>query len=166
MRAPRPLLLWRPRPKWHGNAQKRPFHRATAQFITIDSDGHPVSGKTEIRVGQPNESYVYLEPNIGNAIKSSVLRQISIGLTHNKKLPLKFNHKSRHLSHGDLPVPQVHITQDLPRPTTADISPATLWLSGNWHAITLDGTPDADFERASRDSADELKGTLEKLKKE
>ncbi|OHE93874.1 hypothetical protein CORC01_10773 [Colletotrichum orchidophilum] len=55
---------------------------------------------------------------------------------------------------------------DLPRQTTGDISPATLWLSGNWHAVTLDGTPDAVFERASRDSANELEGTLEKLKQQ
>ncbi|KAM9873726.1 hypothetical protein VDGL01_12205 [Verticillium dahliae] len=44
--------------------------------------------------------------------------------------------------------------------------PATLWLSGNWHALTLDGTPEEAFERTSRDSAEELKDTLEKLKRQ
>ncbi|KAG7102944.1 hypothetical protein HYQ44_017032 [Verticillium longisporum] len=44
--------------------------------------------------------------------------------------------------------------------------PATLWLSGNWHALTLDGTLEEAFERTSRDSAEELKDTLEKLKRQ
>ncbi|KAK1978687.1 hypothetical protein LZ30DRAFT_632689, partial [Colletotrichum cereale] len=77
-----------------------------------------------------------------------------------------FNHKSRHFARRTLLFPRVEISQDLLRQTTGDISPATLWLSGNWHVITLDGTPDEAFERASRDSVNELEGTLEKLKQQ
>jgi hypothetical protein len=83
-----------------------------------------------------------------------------------------------------LPLPRVDIDRDLPKQsnTYSDISPATLWLSGNWHAITLDGSPDGrssskssntwpsnlglieTFERKSRESAQELRGVLDKLK--
>lgn len=82
-----------------------------------------------------------------------------------------------------MPLPRIDIPQNLGQ-SHGNLSPATLWLSGNWHAITLDGTPDGQyfnqnnllgnsdfliffiesFERMSRESASELKGALEKLK--
>ncbi|KAI5855545.1 hypothetical protein GGS23DRAFT_444295 [Durotheca rogersii] len=159
---PRPGLMRRV------NAQvphRRPFHCAKAQFITIDDDGLPVASQTEIRIGEPHEAYVYIEPDISNAIRSSITRQTGMGLVQDlKKLSLDFNHKSLYFAHKAVPYPRLEITQNLPRQNTGDTSPATLWLSGNWHALTLDGTPDEDFERASRDSAEELKDTLEALK--
>ena len=38
-------------------------------------------------------------------------------------------------------LPRIDILRDLPQ-SNGNVSPATLWLSANWHAITLDGTPD------------------------
>ncbi|KAI0006445.1 hypothetical protein F4779DRAFT_21058 [Xylariaceae sp. FL0662B] len=171
VRACRSVALQRPGLKRRVNAQishNRSFHRAKAQFTTINHDGFPVSSETEIRVGEPHEAYVYIDPDIGDAIiKSSLVRQTGMGLTQDlEKLPLDFNHKSHYFAHKALPFPRLEITRDLPRQTTGDISPATLWLSGNWHALTLDGTPDEAFERASRDSAKELEDTLEKLKQQ
>ncbi|KAL2753227.1 hypothetical protein ACRALDRAFT_2043685 [Sodiomyces alcalophilus JCM 7366] len=143
----------------------RSFHEAKARFTTIDPKGLPVSYETEIRVGEPHEAFVYVEPEIGNAIKSSIIQQTGMDLTRDlERLPLEFNHKSYHFTYKTLPFPRVDIPQDLPRQTSGDISPATLWLSGNWHAITLDGTDDESFEQASRASARQLKGALEKLK--
>ncbi|OIW27366.1 hypothetical protein CONLIGDRAFT_682423 [Coniochaeta ligniaria NRRL 30616] len=129
------------------NAQwRRAYHRVKARFTTIDPKGSSVSYDTEIRVGEPHEAYVYIEPEIGNAIQSLVMRQMGIAVATQapEKLPLRFNHTSRHFAYETLPLPRLDIPQDLPRQTLSDVSPATLWLSGNWHAITLDGTPDGE----------------------
>ncbi|KAI0117767.1 hypothetical protein GGR51DRAFT_500065 [Nemania sp. FL0031] len=147
------------------NSWYRSFHEAKARVTTLDPKGLPISYETEIRVGEPHEAYIYIDPGVGRAIKSSIIQQIREGLTRNlEKLSLDFNHKSNYFAYKNLPFPRINIPQDLPRQTSSNISPATLWFSGNWYAITLDGTPDESFERASRDSASELKGALEKLK--
>ncbi|KAH7248632.1 uncharacterized protein BKA55DRAFT_569599, partial [Fusarium redolens] len=74
----------------------------------------PVSYDTGIMIGDSGESYIYVEPEVGDSKR--------------------------------------------------DMSTATLWLTGNWNAITLDGSPDEDFERMSRETAVKLKGALDKLK--
>ncbi|KPM46105.1 hypothetical protein AK830_g424 [Neonectria ditissima] len=146
------------------NASFRSYHGAIAKFTTIDPHGKPTSYETGIMVGEPNESYVYVEPEVGNAIRSAVIRQLGSGATDQlQTLPLQFNHNSRHFAHKHAPLPRIDIPQNLGQ-QDRDVSPATLWLSGNWRAITLDGSPDEDFERMSRDSAVELKGALERLK--
>lgn len=38
---------------------------------------------------------------------------------------------------GTVPYPRVQIDRDLPRQTAGDTSPATLWTSLKWHALTL-----------------------------
>lgn len=45
-----------------------------------------------------------------------------------------------------LPFPRIDIRQNLGQPESK-ISSATLWLSGNWHAITLDGTPEGQYSK-------------------
>ncbi|KAI1194712.1 hypothetical protein F5X97DRAFT_266756 [Nemania serpens] len=147
------------------NSWYRSFHGAKARITTLDQRGLPISYETEIRVGEPHQAYIYVDPEVGNAIKSSIIQQIRKGQTQNPdKLSLDFDHKSNDFAYKNLLFPRVNISQDLPRQTGSNISPATLWVSGNWHAITLNGTPDESFERASRSSASELKGALEKLK--
>ncbi|KAI1127118.1 hypothetical protein F5Y10DRAFT_243460 [Nemania abortiva] len=147
------------------NSWYRSFHGAKARVTTLDRKGLPISYEAGIRVGEPHQAYIYVDPEVGNAIKSSIVQQIRKGQTENlDRLSLDFNHKSNRFAHKTLLYPRVDIPQDLPRQTGSNISPATLWFSGNWHAITLDGTPDESFERASRDSASELKGALKKLK--
>ncbi|UNI24945.1 hypothetical protein JDV02_010660 [Purpureocillium takamizusanense] len=148
---------------------RRAFHQAKARFTTIDRKGVPVSYETEIRIGDAHEAYIYIEPDVGDAIRSGIARQLGgFGLTQGAtgKLALRFHHGSLHFAHKSLPLPRVDIDRDLPRQSGSysDVSPATLWLSGNWHAITLDGSPDESFERASRESAQELRVALEKLK--
>ncbi|KAH8729180.1 hypothetical protein BGZ61DRAFT_345716 [Ilyonectria robusta] len=142
----------------------RSYHNAIAKFTTIDPKGVPVSYKIGIKIGEPNESYVYVEPEVGNAIKSAIIRQLGSDRSdYRETLPLQFNHNSRHFSHKSVSLPRIEIPQNLGQ-SNSNMSPATLWLSGNWYAITLDGTPDESFERMSRESASELKGALEKLK--
>ncbi|KFH44879.1 hypothetical protein ACRE_043200 [Hapsidospora chrysogenum ATCC 11550] len=92
------------------------------------------------------------------------MQQAGIGITQDlKKLPMLFHHKSRHFSHSTVPYPRVEIAQDLPRQTTGDTSPATLWTSFNWHALTLDGSPEGEFEKLSRESGEDWKELLETL---
>lgn len=144
--------------------RSRSYHTATAKFTTIDAKGIPISCNTGIMVGEPEESYVYVEPEVGNAIKFAIFHHLKSGASsHPKTLPLQFHHDSHHFAHKSVPLPRIDIFRNLGQ-TNRNISPATLWLSGNWHAITLDGTPDESFERMSRESASELKGALEKLK--
>lgn len=83
---------------WH-----RGFHQAKAKFTTVDSKGKPTSYATEIRVGDAHEAYVYIEPAVGDAIKSAIA-QLSgdVGLTRGavEQLPLRFHHGSYHFAHG------------------------------------------------------------------
>ena len=44
-----------------------------------------------------------------------------------------------------LAYPRIVIEQALPRQSQGNTSPATLWLWGATHSITLDGTPDGRF---------------------
>lgn len=79
----------------------RSYHNAIAKFTTIDPKGVPVSYKIGIKIGEPNESYVYVEPEVGNAIKSAIIRQLGSDRSdYRETLPLQFNHNSRHFSHS------------------------------------------------------------------
>ncbi|KAH7262579.1 hypothetical protein BKA59DRAFT_540156 [Fusarium tricinctum] len=142
----------------------RPYHSATARFTTIDPRGMPLSCDTRIMIGEPDENFIYVEPEVGNAIRSAIVHQLgSSVLTNSGTFSLQFHHDSKHFAYRSSPFPRIDIPQGLGQPE-GRISSVTLWLSGNWHAITLDGTPDETFERASRESARELKGALERLK--
>ncbi|KAB5582978.1 hypothetical protein GE09DRAFT_1049901 [Coniochaeta sp. 2T2.1] len=84
------------------NAQwRRANHRVTARFTTIDPKDTPVSYESEIEVGDPHEAYVYIEPQVGNAIQSAVMRQMGFAAATQapEKLALRFNHVSRHFSY-------------------------------------------------------------------
>lgn len=84
------------------NFRFRRYHSAIAKFTTIDSKGTSVSCDTGIMVGEPGESYVYIEPEVGKAIKSAVTHQLgSVVAGHPKTLPLQFYHGSNHFAHGE-----------------------------------------------------------------
>ncbi|KAF6813483.1 hypothetical protein CMUS01_12831 [Colletotrichum musicola] len=143
--------------------QKRSFYAAKAQFITIDK-GVKTPSETEIGIGDPEQAFIYIEPRLGDAIRSAVAQQT--GITQDlKMIPTVFHHTSRHFSHGIVPYPQVKISQDLPRQpgTKDDTSPATLWTSLKWHALTLDGSEEDEFEGLSRQSGEDWKELLEML---
>ncbi|KAG4263094.1 hypothetical protein FPRO04_12932 [Fusarium proliferatum] len=132
----------RPRGKATLQSWSRSYHSAVARFTTIDRRGMPISCDTGIMIGELDESFVYVEPEVGNAIRSAIIHQLGSGaFNHSETLPLQFNHDSKHFSYKSLPFPRIDIRQNLGQPESK-ISSATLWLSGNWHAITLDGTPE------------------------
>ena len=131
-----------------------------------------------------------LSTNLGQAL-STILRRFPSNLTTilNTFLIVSISSITNPDANNmleSLPFPRIDIRQNLGQPESK-ISSATLWLSGNWHAITLDGTPDGQytnqvsfsrksnqltlffllieaFERASRESASELKSAFERLK--
>lgn len=77
------------------------YHNATAKFTNIDPKGTPISSETGIMVGEPNESYIYIEPEVGNAIRSSIIGQLGSGVVgHSETLSLQFHHDSCHFAHS------------------------------------------------------------------
>ncbi|KAF4979904.1 hypothetical protein FZEAL_3985 [Fusarium zealandicum] len=102
-------------------------------FATIDPRDMRTSCDTEIMVGEPGESYIYVEPEVGNAIRVAIAQLGSSVSNHSETNELE-----------SLLFPRIDISKNLGQ-TKSKISSATLWLSGNWHAITLDGTPDASI---------------------
>lgn len=81
--------------------QTRSFHVAKARFVTVDDEGTATRSETEIRIGDPDQAFVYIEPRLGDAIRSAVAQQTGLQSTHDlKKLPMVFHHASRHFSHG------------------------------------------------------------------
>ncbi|KAF6830716.1 hypothetical protein CPLU01_07173 [Colletotrichum plurivorum] len=146
--------------------ETRSFYAAKAQFITVDDKGVTTPFETEIRIGDPGQALIYIEPRLGDAIRSAVAQQVGLANTQDlKKIPMVFRHTSRHFSHGTVPYPRVEISQDLPRQpgTKDDTSPATMWTSLKWHALTLDGSEEDEFEQLSRQSGEDWKELLEML---
>ncbi|KAH7205984.1 hypothetical protein DER44DRAFT_319232 [Fusarium oxysporum] len=143
----------------------RLYHNAVAKFTNIDKKGMPVSYDIGIMIGEPGEIYIYIEPDIGKAFRRAFFSQLrSDGAHQVVTLPLRFDHRS-YTSYivESFPLPRIEIHQNL-GDSKHDVSSATLWLTGNWNAVTLDGSPDEDFERMSRETAVKLKGALDKLK--
>lgn len=70
----------------------RLYHSAIAKFTTVGPGGIPVSHDTGGMIREPNENYVYIDPEVGNAIKSALVHQLGSGVTgHNETLALQFN---------------------------------------------------------------------------
>ncbi|RDL37113.1 uncharacterized protein BP5553_04546 [Venustampulla echinocandica] len=143
----------------------RAIHTATAKFITISPQGAPATREVEVYLGDPEEAFVLLDPEICQAFKRGTMLQGGCSMAHDQYLyPLKFHHDTRHFSHESSLYPRLEIPQDLPRQSDTNSSPATLHTYGATHAITLDGTPDEAFERSLRESAQRLQPILDELK--
>lgn len=143
----------------------RAHHSATGRFITISSQGAPVTRDIEVWLGDPGSAYVMFDPEISRAFKTdeTILQGgCSLAQVDQDLYPLNFYHDTRHFSHSkkldgcnvaskmDLiayysessPYPRLEIPQDLPRQSNANSSLATLHTYGVTHAITLDEMPD------------------------
>ncbi|RCI07691.1 hypothetical protein L249_5671 [Ophiocordyceps polyrhachis-furcata BCC 54312] len=141
------------------------FHDAKAELVTLGAAGSLTTHKIDVFMGEPHETYVIFSKDIGFAIRSAIARQTGVCLSLDpEKVPLRFFHTSRHFAHAAIPYPRIIIERDLPRQNAGDTSPATLWLWGASHSLTLDGTPDNEFEESSRESHDRLKGAAELLR--
>ncbi|KID59688.1 hypothetical protein MAN_10494, partial [Metarhizium hybridum] len=144
---------------------RRAFHDAKADFITFDSRGSLTTQKLDIFIGEPHEAYIIFNKDVGLAMKSGISIQTGICLaSDSEKIALTFFHDTLHFAHAAVPYPRMVIERNLPRQNASNTSPATLWLWGASHSITLDGTADHMFEESSRESHRRLKGAAELLR--
>jgi hypothetical protein len=53
-------------------------------------------------IGEPDENFIYIEPEVGKAIRSAIVHQLGSGaLNHSETLPLQFNHNSKHFAYSE-----------------------------------------------------------------
>ncbi|RDA92967.1 hypothetical protein CP533_5517 [Ophiocordyceps camponoti-saundersi (nom. inval.)] len=107
----------------------------------------PREYETEIWVGDKYESFVYLKPEVGSALHADIVRQRGLkdGIqVRSRKMGLKFYHGSRYFAHRSLSLPRLYVKFDLPRTAASHrgVTSATLWMTGQWWAITLNGGED------------------------
>ncbi|RSM09761.1 hypothetical protein CDV31_007501 [Fusarium ambrosium] len=176
-RGPLRVLYTRMRPVH----QCRRFHERKADFVTLDANESLETRKLHVITGDPHEAYVIVDQDVGFAMRSAIVKQTRSSLASDaEKIPLAFHHESRHFAHDLVPYPRIILEHDLPHQSPGNTSPATLWLWGATHSITLDGTTDgefltrkqrddtklqvAEFEEASRESHKRLEGAAELLK--
>ncbi|PLB43279.1 hypothetical protein P170DRAFT_514539 [Aspergillus steynii IBT 23096] len=140
----------------------RLLHRVTADFSSHDTDGNLVTRKVPIVVGDPGEHYVLIFPEVGRALCAE--SHASAAATVRDKCKLMFCHNSRSFGAGLSGYPRLYVPSIIPHQTDSDASPATLFLSGKMHEITLDGTPDAAFAHHSHATCQNLASVLDQLK--
>ncbi|KAH8589654.1 hypothetical protein B0O99DRAFT_692221 [Bisporella sp. PMI_857] len=143
----------------------RAHHCATGRFITLSPQGTPVTREIEVWLGDPGNAYVMFDPEVSRALQTGTILQGSCSLAQDPELyPQKFYHDTRHFSHESSLYPRLEIPQRLPQQSNANSSPATLHTYGVTHTITLDGTPDAEFQHNIRESIQRLQPVLDELK--
>ncbi|PFH60530.1 hypothetical protein XA68_10810 [Ophiocordyceps unilateralis] len=130
---------------------------------------HYAEYEIKVWIGEAHECFVYLDPVVGHAIRSDILRQLGFrsgSEPRAQKLGLKYHYRDRCFFHKSLSLPRLHIDSNLTRSvlTMRNTASATLWMGGRWHAVTLNGTEDDDFERSFRDPHYGLQCQLQKLK--
>ncbi|KAH7399647.1 hypothetical protein BKA66DRAFT_452276 [Pyrenochaeta sp. MPI-SDFR-AT-0127] len=161
----RPLRAVNGRPSYAAAA--RAFHNATAEFTKLGPEGTLVIKEVSIRVGDPGEAYICIPTEVGFALQaSSCLAHIPSALPKRlDRLPLSYFHDTQHFALDSSPgCPRLVVPQQLPRQSTANISPATLYLYGVMHTIALDGTADAAFAEIASSIIPEIGGALDRLK--
>ena len=81
-------------------ATARYFHRVTADFINCDVKGKPVSTKVPIVIGNPGESYVQIDPEIGWAFHAGSLHNSPSATNVEGRCRLTFVHETQHFGFG------------------------------------------------------------------
>lgn len=49
----------------------RYFHRVTTDFITLEVNGNLIIKKVPVIIGNPGETYVLIDPEVGNALRAA-----------------------------------------------------------------------------------------------
>lgn len=147
----------------------RPFHDTVADFTSRDQQGKLVTFKVPVQTGKPHEAYVMIPPAVGSAFQTqSALDRFALDSTPAdiyklEKHQLTFFHDTQEFRSGTFyaffnlllvkltrcrslgspsEYPRLKLPSNLPSLTDATKSPATLFLYGLWHTITLDGSAD------------------------
>ncbi|KAF1849437.1 uncharacterized protein K460DRAFT_280532 [Cucurbitaria berberidis CBS 394.84] len=163
--APRPLRAIIGRPCYA--AATRAFHNATAEFTQLGPEGKLVKKEISIRVGDPGDAYVCIPTDVGYALQASGrLAHSSPALPKRlDRLALSYFHDTQHFALDSSPgCPRLVVPQQLPHQSTANISPATLYLYGVMHTIALDGTNDAEFAEIASTIIPDIGVALDRLK--
>ncbi|KAF2194729.1 hypothetical protein K469DRAFT_617355 [Zopfia rhizophila CBS 207.26] len=158
LRSTRPYIRTPRKPHFH-----RSFYSKPARFVAIDAQGSLTEREISVRVGDNHEAYVLVPTDIGNAMKAGCASQQGLSPSTDSE-SLIFHHDTQCFTCTSASYPRLLIPHDLPRQSNAKTSPATLYLFGATHTITLDGTLDADFAEKSRETWRELQPVLDNLK--
>ncbi|ODM20066.1 hypothetical protein SI65_05052 [Aspergillus cristatus] len=145
----------------------RAFHRITTDFIKHDTTGKLVTEKVGVIVGDQDESYILIDPEIGLAFRAAAASSATV---LQDRCKLQFFHNSQHFGFGQtsaqgayvtgasslldpLSYPRLYVPNQMPRQTESNASPATLMLYGEMHEIVLNETFDAKFSEHGEASA-------------
>ncbi|KAH2200672.1 hypothetical protein KXW59_003354 [Aspergillus fumigatus] len=143
----------------------RHYYQATAEFICWGPNGKLEKRKVPIKIGDPQNTYVMIPPDIGHALQASTLLGHTTPAQVKDRSKLIFYHETQHFAHEALPdSPRLHIPINLPCQSDVNTSPATLYLYGKLHTIALDGTADAHFAELASTSGPDLNHSLNHLK--
>ncbi|KAL4937076.1 hypothetical protein BDV06DRAFT_232810 [Aspergillus oleicola] len=150
-------------------APSRYFHRITTDFVHQNETGELVSRKVGCVIGNPGESYLLIEPEVGSALRAACLTApgsaASAPATKDQQnCQLTFFHESLHFGFESLDYPRLYVPSQLPRQTKLDKSPATLFFNRAMDEIVLDGTGDANFAEMAHDTGRDLGPALDALK--
>ncbi|KAJ6171735.1 hypothetical protein N7470_000802 [Penicillium chermesinum] len=80
----------------------RYFHRVTTDFIAHDVRGTLVTRKVPIIVGDPGETYVLIEPGVGNALRAASPFTSASAASAEDRCKLTFFHDSQHFGFGKI----------------------------------------------------------------
>ncbi|PWY81549.1 hypothetical protein BO94DRAFT_145057 [Aspergillus sclerotioniger CBS 115572] len=125
----------------------RYFHRVTADFSNYDLKGNLITEKVPVIVGNPGETYVLIDPEVGSALRAaaSQLQVSAPAASIQERYKLTFFHDSRHFGFESSSYPRLYVPRYIPGRPESSVSPATLFLDGKMHEIVLDGTADGNI---------------------
>lgn len=143
----------------------RLLHHVITDFITYNARGNLVTRKVPVIVGDPGETYVLIEQEVGSALRAATPFMSASAASAEYRCKLTFSHDSQHFGFGTLleceslmqpsltrlllllgstSYPRLYTPSQIPRQTELNTSPATLFIGGKMHHLVLDGTPDGN----------------------
>ena len=79
---------------------QRALHRKPAKFITVDNQGSPSTQCVDVWLGDNDDSFVLIPPNVGHVLQGGTSGGPRAAETP-PKLSLTFHHESRSSMHGE-----------------------------------------------------------------
>ncbi|KAJ5159053.1 uncharacterized protein N7500_008704 [Penicillium coprophilum] len=142
----------------------RLLYHVTTDFITHNTGGNLVTRKVPVVVGDPGETFVLIEQEVGSALRAASPFISVSAASAEYRCKLTFFHDSQHFGFGPTSYPRLYAPSQIPRQTELNTSPATLFMGGKMHHLVLDGTPDAIFAENANATGRNLAGVLDQLK--
>ncbi len=78
----------------------RYFHRVTSDFIHYDARGNLVTRKVPCIIGNPGESYVLIDPEVGSALRAASPFASAFAASAEERCKLTFFHDSHYFGVG------------------------------------------------------------------